>query len=202
MTTVLVTGGSGFLGSSVVRGLAEAGLSVVSADLRVPDVGASGVEHVHRRQDDLASSRGDLLRRGVGTLDRDVGGPDRRPGVLRDPDPGDRPVADPDRFAQVLTNLVDNAVRHGEGMVCVTAGTRVVDGQSVVDVVVEDEGEGISPAIRKRVFTKFWKHGTRGGSGLGMYIIHGLVRAHGGLVEIDDAPGGGARIVIMWPAYV
>jgi UDP-glucose 4-epimerase len=46
VTSVLVTGGSGFLGSSVVRGLAEAGLSVVSADLRVPDVGVAGVEHV------------------------------------------------------------------------------------------------------------------------------------------------------------
>ena len=65
----------------------------------------------------------------------------------------------------------------------------------------DDQGEGISPEIRTRVFTKFWKHGTRGGSGLGMYIIHGLVRAHGGTVEIDDAPGGGARIIILWPAY-
>ena len=53
---------------------------------------------------------------------------------------------------------------------------------------VDDEGDGISPDIRSRVFTKFWKHGTRGGSGLGMYIIHGLVHAHGGSVEIDDAP--------------
>jgi signal transduction histidine kinase len=33
-----------------------------------------------------------------------------------------------------------------------------------------------------------------------MYIIHGLVRAHGGVVEIDDAPGGGARLTILWPA--
>ena len=46
MTVVLVTGGSGFLGTSVVRGLAEAGLSVVSADLRVPDFATRGVEHV------------------------------------------------------------------------------------------------------------------------------------------------------------
>ena len=46
MTTVLVTGGNGFLGSSVVRGLADAGLSVVSADLAPPAVPATGVEHV------------------------------------------------------------------------------------------------------------------------------------------------------------
>ena len=64
---------------------------------------------------------------------------------------------------------------------------------------VDDEGDGISPDIRSRVFTKFWKHGTRGGSGLGMYIIHGLVTAHGGSVEIDDAPTGGARVSIRWP---
>ncbi len=64
---------------------------------------------------------------------------------------------------------------------------------------VDDEGDGISPDIRSRVFTKFWKHGARGGSGLGMYIVHGLVRAHGGPVEIGDAPAGGARITILWP---
>jgi signal transduction histidine kinase len=66
---------------------------------------------------------------------------------------------------------------------------------------VDDEGEGISPEIRARVFTKFWKHGARGGSGLGMYIVHGLVTAHGGSVEIDDAPGGGARITTRWPEH-
>ncbi len=110
-------------------------------------------------------------------------------------------VADPDRFAQVLTNLVDNAVRHGEGQVCVTAAARAVEGQQFVEVVVEDEGEGISPEIRKRVFTKFWKHGTRGGSGLGMYIAHGLVTAHGGSITIADAAGGGARIETAWPVF-
>ena len=122
--------------------------------------------------------------------------------VTFEPDP-DLPaiLADPDRFAQVMTNLVDNAVRHGEGQVSVSAAGRHVDGQEFVDVVVEDEGEGISPAIRKRVFTKFWKHGTRGGSGLGMYIAHGLVTAHGGRISIGDADGGGARIETSWPVY-
>jgi signal transduction histidine kinase len=118
---------------------------------------------------------------------------------------GDLPqiLADPDKLAQVVHNLVDNAIRHGEGDVRLTASPLDEDEAPFPGVLllVDDEGEGISPEIRSRVFTKFWKHGTRGGSGLGMYIIHGLVRAHGGHVEIDDAPGGGARLVIMWPAY-
>ena len=66
-------------------------------------------------------------------------------------------------------------------------------------LTVDDEGSGISPEIRRRVFTKFWKHGTRGGSGLGLYIVHGLVVAHGGRITIGDAPGGGARIEVLWP---
>jgi signal transduction histidine kinase len=117
---------------------------------------------------------------------------------------GDLPqvLADPDKLAQVVHNLVDNAIRHGEGDVRLTASP--LNGSSEfpgVQLLVDDEGEGISPDIRSRVFTKFWKHGTRGGSGLGMYIIHGLVTAHGGSVAIDDSPSGGARIIIHWPAY-
>ena len=109
---------------------------------------------------------------------------------------------DPDKFVQVVTNLVENAVRHGEGVVRLTARPLgPEDAFSGVRLHVDDEGGGISPEIRSRVFTKFWRHGTRGGSGLGMYIVHGLVRAHGGNVEIDDAPGGGARITVVWPEH-
>jgi signal transduction histidine kinase len=107
---------------------------------------------------------------------------------------------DPDKFTQVMTNLVENGVRHGDGTVTVTArtttGTEEVPG---VRLTVDDQGEGIAPELRGRVFTKFWKDGARGGSGLGMYIVSGLVRAHGGSLGIDDAPGGGARIRLTWP---
>jgi signal transduction histidine kinase len=103
--------------------------------------------------------------------------------------------ADPDKFVQVVTNLVDNAVRHGEGTVSVTTEP----GPLGVRITVDDEGEGIAEALRDRVFTKFWKHGAQGGSGLGMYIVNGLVRVHGGELSIKDAPGGGARIVVDWP---
>ena len=104
--------------------------------------------------------------------------------------------ADPDKFVQVATNLVDNAVRHGEGEVSVTTEP----GPLGLRITVDDEGDGIPETLRDRVFTKFWKHGARGGSGLGMYIVNGLVRVHGGELTILDAPGGGARIVVDWPA--
>ena len=108
---------------------------------------------------------------------------------------------DPDKFTQVVTNLIENGVRHGEGKVLVTASPLPADADFPgVLMTVDDEGEGIPEAIRRRVFTKFWKHGERGGSGLGMYLVNGLVRAHGGTLRISDSPSGGARIGIHWPS--
>lgn len=108
---------------------------------------------------------------------------------------------DPDKFTQVVTNLVENGVRHGEGTVSVGV-RRLGPGHEFdgVRVVVEDEGEGIAPEMRRRVFTKFWTSGVRGGSGLGLYLVNGLVRAHGGSVTIGEAEAGGARIELVWPA--
>jgi signal transduction histidine kinase len=107
--------------------------------------------------------------------------------------------ADPDKFTQVLTNLVENAVRHGEGRVTVTLRPRE-DEVPGVRVTVDDEGEGIPTELHRRVFTKFWTTGESGGSGLGMYIVGGLARAHGGRVTISEAPGGGARVCVDWPS--
>ena len=103
--------------------------------------------------------------------------------------------ADPDKLTQVVTNLVENAVRHGQGQVCVSLATSDIG----VRITVDDEGDGIPVELRRRVFTKFWTTGDSGGSGLGMYIVGGLTRAHGGWVTIDDAPGGGARVMVDWP---
>ena len=107
-------------------------------------------------------------------------------------------TADPDKFTQVVTNLVENAVRHGDGTVRVTLD-QDVDDADVVRLTVADEGEGIAPELRRRVFTKFWTAGSTGGSGLGLYLVNGLVRAHRGTVTIGDAPGGGAQIVVLLP---
>lgn len=106
--------------------------------------------------------------------------------------------ADPDKFTQVVTNLVENAVRHGQGQVSLgLAGSEALEG---VRITVDDEGDGIPVELRRRVFTKFWTTGDSGGTGLGMYIVGGLARAHGGWVTIDDAPGGGARVMVDWPS--
>ena len=122
--------------------------------------------------------------------------------IVYDP-PADLPEisVDPDKFTQVVTNLVENGVRHGEGTVTVTTTALAPDEELPgVRLVVQDEGTGIAPEMRRRVFTKFWTSGVRGGSGLGLYLVNGLVRAHGGTVVIGDAEGGGARIELVWPA--
>jgi signal transduction histidine kinase len=107
--------------------------------------------------------------------------------------------ADPDKLTQVVTNIVDNGVRHGDGTVRVLV-RRIEEPFPGALIRVDDEGEGIPEEIRSRVFTKFWKHGIRGGTGLGMYIVNGLVRVHGGTVEIDDSEAGGARLEVRWPS--
>jgi signal transduction histidine kinase len=108
-------------------------------------------------------------------------------------------LVDPDKFAQVVTNLVENAVRHGEGEVRVVVDLLPAAEGDAVRIEVSDQGEGIPPDLRKRVFTKFWTGSTRGGSGLGLYIVNGLVRAHGGTVAIVNAPEGGAVVTTTWP---
>jgi signal transduction histidine kinase len=109
---------------------------------------------------------------------------------------------DPDKFTQVVTNVVENAIRHGGGTVRVRAEPWFNEGWTAdgVRLTVDDEGDGIPQEMRRRVFTKFWTgHGARGGTGLGLYLVNGIARAHGGQVAILDAPGGGARIVMDWP---
>lgn len=106
---------------------------------------------------------------------------------------------DPDKYTQVVTNLIENAVRHGEGEVGVRLEPTSEEFPGV-RLTVDDQGEGIPEDLRRRVFTKFWKGGARGGSGLGLYIVGGLTKAHGGSVTIADAPGGGARIITTWPS--
>ncbi len=120
-----------------------------------------------------------------------------RPIRLETEEPLPRADADPDKVVQVITNVVENAVRHGSGDVEVVV--RISDDPDYVEVVVTDQGSGIPVELRERAFTKFWTGGPGGGSGLGLYIVHGLVRAHGGTVTLSSGEVGGARVSVTWP---
>ena len=108
--------------------------------------------------------------------------------------------ADPDKLQQVVGNLLENAVRHGEGTVTVTLAPAKVGTEDGAVITVGDEGAGIPEETAARVFTRFWRGNKRGGTGLGLYIVKGLVEAHGGSVEVDRSPAGGALFRVLLPA--
>ncbi|MEU6409746.1 HAMP domain-containing sensor histidine kinase [Microbispora sp. NPDC046933] len=108
-------------------------------------------------------------------------------------------LGNPVQLAEVLNNLVVNAQRHTATGVEVSAERK--DGQAVV--TVSDDGDGIAPEDRERVFQPFMRldGGQRRdptGSGLGLAISRAIVAAHDGTLEIEDSPRG-ARFVLRLP---
>jgi PAS domain S-box-containing protein len=109
---------------------------------------------------------------------------------------------DADKVDQILANLVENAVRHGAGIVSVVVQRARVSGDEgeAVTVFVRDQGDGIPPEMSVRVFRQFWRGKRRGGTGLGLYIVKGLVEAMSGDITVTHAPGGGAEFRFTVPA--
>src|SRR4051794_16502367 len=112
--------------------------------------------------------------------------------------------ADPDRLAQVLRNLVTNAVRHTavDGHIEITLGSR--NGDAVF--AVRDDGTGIEPAELGRIFDRFHRTDegrsrAEGGSGLGLAIARAIVEAHGGSISAESPPGDGATVRFSIPGY-
>ncbi len=106
--------------------------------------------------------------------------------------------ADPDRLTQVIRNLLVNARRHAgpTGWVAISAEAR----GARLTIRVDDDGPGISPADRERVFGRFHRSEASrardsGGSGLGLAIARSIVELHGGRIWVESSPRGGARIV-------
>lgn len=112
--------------------------------------------------------------------------------------------ADAERLHQVVANLLHNAVRHSPDGGVVRLEARRAGGTVVLDVV--DEGPGIAPADRQRVFQRFTRGNapaqtggaSTGGTGLGLAIVRWAVELHGGTVEVADSPSG-ARLRVTLP---
>jgi signal transduction histidine kinase len=112
-------------------------------------------------------------------------------------------AADPDKVRQVLSNLVDNAVKYSPdgGRVEV----RLEGGDERIRFVVSDEGLGIPPGEHQRVFEKFYRldpdlNRGVGGTGLGLYICRELVRRMNGRIWVEGRDGPGTRFVVELPA--
>jgi signal transduction histidine kinase len=111
-----------------------------------------------------------------------------------------RAELDPQRLRQALGNLVDNALRHGEGEVAISARR---DGGDLL-IEVADAGPGFAPAFAPRAFERFAaadESRGKGGAGLGLAIVRTIVEAHGGSAEIArDGAGPGAVVQVRLPA--
>lgn len=114
-----------------------------------------------------------------------------------------RVLADPDRMGQVLSNLLDNALRHTPSGTSVTVGCQRQG--RWVEFVVTDSGEGIAQEHLAHVFDRFYRVDTardrnRGGSGIGLSISKALVEAQGGtLTALSSGPGHGATFTVRLP---
>jgi signal transduction histidine kinase len=116
------------------------------------------------------------------------------------PSPGQASIVAgrPEHLARAVRNLLENAARHARQAVSVTLRTDAGE----IELVVADDGPGIDPAHRSRVFDRFTRLDEsrgrdEGGTGLGLPIAREIVEAHGGGISIGDGPGG--RFVVRLP---
>jgi signal transduction histidine kinase len=110
--------------------------------------------------------------------------------------------ADPEMIARVVRNLIENARRHAGHDGTVRVSSAATAGR--LRISVDDDGPGIAPAERERIFDRFHRSEaardrSSGGSGLGLAIARSIVAAHGGKIEADESPLGGARVSFELP---
>jgi PAS domain S-box-containing protein len=107
---------------------------------------------------------------------------------------------DPFRIEQVFRNVFENALAACRDPVEITVGCADdrLEGQPALRVAVRDNGPGLGPEQRRRIFEPFYTTKTKG-TGLGMAIAKRIVEAHGGRIDVGGAPGAGAEIVLLLP---
>jgi signal transduction histidine kinase len=110
-------------------------------------------------------------------------------------------VGDRGRLHQVVTNLLTNAVKFSPQGGTITVAAAAPDAATVA-IAVTDQGIGISPEHHAHIFERFYQvhpdgHGT--GMGLGLFISHEIAALHGGELQVESPPAGGARFVLTVP---
>ena len=122
--------------------------------------------------------------------------------------PADIPLieADPDKIDQILTNLVDNAIKYSPlgGTVRVSGRPAEGSGPEAVVLRVSDEGMGISAENLPKIFDNFYRVDNRdnreiGGTGIGLALVKALVEGHGGTVDVESEPGKGSTFIVTLP---
>jgi signal transduction histidine kinase len=114
---------------------------------------------------------------------------------------------DPGRMTQVLTNILDNALRHTPADGKIVLSAREVNGQ--VELAIQDSGPGLKREDLERIFDRFYRTDASrqrdemlvGGSGLGLAIARSIVQAHGGQISAESESGEGLRIIITLPKH-
>ena len=112
---------------------------------------------------------------------------------------------DPGRMTQVLTNILDNALRHTPDGGRITLSAEQVD--THIDISVHDSGPGLPPEDLQRIFERFYRtdssrqrdEGLLGGSGLGLAIARSIVTAHGGQLTAESVDGKGLKVIVRLP---
>jgi signal transduction histidine kinase len=108
---------------------------------------------------------------------------------------------DAERLRQVLSNLIDNAVKYSPAGGEVHVKTRAQNGR--VEIAVSDRGPGIPPEQQRLIFEKFGRaklgDKTKPGTGLGLFIARSIAEAHGGAITVDSTPNRGATFTLTLP---
>lgn len=160
-------------------------------DLRTLSLTDAGALELHRDAVDLVV----LARDAVTAFEPQAA----TEGVTLTTDADDVPGASLDarRVRQVLGNLLSNALRHTPRGGRVTVRVRRIG--EAVELEVADTGSGMDADAATRAFDRFWRSGDTPGAGLGLAIVRDLVRAHGGEVTLESAPGAGTVVRCRFP---
>jgi two-component system OmpR family sensor kinase len=113
-------------------------------------------------------------------------------------------LGEENKIRQVVMNLMGNAQRYSPVGSPIELGVGVDLRRKMGVIAIIDHGRGIPPQMRDKIFQRFWRADTSrtretGGSGLGLAIVAAIVASHGGIIEVDETPGGGATFRVLLP---